>query len=306
MSAYPGAGGLRRALALIGAHLLAWCGAVLAGGLSMAAILLAAGVALGLRPLLVQGGPPVQATVWISSGAGESDALRASLGRLDAVDSVAFVSRDAALAQLAARSAADREAIAQLAANPLPDAFVVTFRADASADAVDSAAGAIRKLPRVDGVQLDLSWYRKLRAALRLARFGSLAALAFVGTSAVGWLLVAVSVCLRIDPVQVRLLRLLGADDRLIRRPAVIAGSISALAIGLVAVGAARYAWSWIDGEAAALASLYSSPLRVRWPDFSWLALVILGLLVAGTSLASIGARLRLAAVPAQGRSDRA
>jgi cell division protein FtsX len=306
MSAYPGAGGLRRALAVIGARPLAWCGAVLAAGLSMAVILLAAGAALGLRPLLEQGGLPVQATVWIASaaGSGEIDALRASLGRLDAVASTAFVSRDAALAQLAARSAADREAIGQLGANPLPDAIVVTFRADASAEAVDSAAGAIRKLARVDGVQLDLSWYRKFRSALRLARFGSLAAAAFVGVSAVGWLLVALAMCVRLDPAQVRLLRLLGADDRLIRRPAVIAGSITALATGLVALGAARFSWTWLDGEVSNLATLYSSSLRLQWPAPDWLALAILALLAAGALLASIGARIAMASVPPGGPSD--
>jgi cell division protein FtsX len=284
---------------VIGARPFAWCGAVMSAGLSMAAMLLGAAAVFGMRPMLEHGGLPVQATALIAAGAGSSeiDALRASLSRIDMVASAAFVSRDAALAQLAARSAADREAIAQLGANPLPDAFVVTFRPDASAEAVDLAAAAIRRLPHVDGVQLDLSWYRKFRAALRLARLGSMALLAFVGISAVGWLLVALSLCIRLDAAQVLLLQLLGAEDRLIRRPVVIAGSITAAACGLVAAGTARFAWIWIDREASGLAALYSSSFRLPWPDLDLLGLSMLALGIGGALLASIGARIRLAAV---------
>jgi len=223
--------------------------------------------------------------------------LRASLLKLDLVATVTFVSRDAALAQIAARSPADREAIGQLAANPLPDVFAVLFRPDAAADAIDAQAAALHKMPHVDAVQIDLSWYRKFRAALRLARLAGGAMLVFFGFNALAWLLVAICLCVPVDAAQVRLLRLLGADDRLIRRPAVIAGSITAIAAGAVALGGTRLAWVRLDAESSALAAMYASALRLQWPELSWIAAGALVLCLAGALLASIGARVRLAAV---------
>ncbi len=303
MSLHPSGGALRRAMAVIGAAPFQWCGAVLACGVGLGAIVLAAIVGFSARGLLEQGGIAAQASVLIAANASrpDADALRASLLRLEPVTSATFVSRDAALAQIAARSAADREAIGQLAANPLPDAFTVMFRADAPADLIEACAGTMRKLPHVDAVQLDLSWYRKLRAGLRVARLGTEALLALSLASALGWWMVALALCVRIDAAEVALLRLLGADDRLIRRPAFVAGALTGFAVSLVALCAARFAWIWLDAEVSALAGLYSSTLHLLWPEPPVLAVGAAAMVVASALLAAVGARGGLRAVSAGG-----
>jgi len=301
MSTLPGIGSLQRALAAIGSRPLAWCGAVFAAALAWAVLLLAAIAAVGLAPLIEHGGLPAQASVVISmsASAAEAEGLRARLSRPEGVAKLSFVSRDAALAQLVARSPADREAIAQLAANPLPDTFVVTFRADASAEDIEEAVRSMRKLPHVDSVLLDLSWYRKLRAAWSLAQLASRSLLALFALNALAWLPVAVGIGVRIDAAEVRLLQLLGADDRLVRRPSVIAGSMTALLVGVLALGAARLAWVRLDAMASALASSYGADSPLHWPDPSWPALFLLGLGLAGALIASIEARLRLRSIAA-------
>jgi cell division protein FtsX len=294
----PATGGsVRAAMQVIGRRPFAWCAAVLAAALSLSALLLAAAGAQVLRPWIDQGGLPVHATVMLAAGVADSDALRKSMARLPVVASVSFVSRDAALARLAARSAADRDAIAQLAVNPLPDSYVVEFRADVEAADIESAATAMRKMPRVDGVQLDLGWYRKLRSTLRLAAGGALALAALVAINAFGWLLAVIALCARIDERQVRLLNLLGADQRTLRKPAVVAGALSAFVAAAAAIALARLAWTWLEPRTADLAVQYAQPLRVPWPDPQWLVLGTLVLGLSGAVLASIAAGARLGAI---------
>lgn len=291
----PGAlGGAMRA---IGRRPLAWCVAVLAASVSLAALLLAAGSAQALWPWISQGGLPAQATVVLAPGTADSDALRASLSRVAGVASIGFVSRDAALARLAARSAADRDAIAQLAVNPLPDSYVIEFRPDAEAADIEAGAAVIRKLPRVDTVQLDLGWYRKLRAGIRLGSVAVQAVLALVAAHALLWLLAAIALCAHVDVHRARILSLLGADARAIGAAAGWGGMVTALAVAAVSIGLARLGAGWLDARVAETAALYGRTLRLPWPDTQTLAAGALALAVAGGIVATIAVRWRLRAV---------
>jgi len=104
-----------------------------------------------------------------------------------------------------------------------------------------------------------------------------------------------VAVCTRVDERRARLMNLLGADQRTLRKPAVVAGAISSLAVALAAIALARLAWNWLDPRTTDLAVQYAQPLRLPWPDPQWLALGTLALGACGAVLASIaaGARLR-------------
>jgi cell division transport system permease protein len=229
--------------------------------------------------------------------AAETEALRNSLEQLGTVASARFLSRDAALADLAARTPSDREAIDQLAVNPLPDAIVVTFRPWAAPDAIESTAAAIRKMPRVDAVELDVGWYRKVRALLRLVVPGA----GFLGAAflvhAVGWMLVAVTLSAPIDSGRVQLLWLLGADDRMIRRTPVAAGALTALVAAAVALLVTRAGWVWLDSELASIARLYAAQVRLRWPAPSWVAGFLGVATLAGALIGSVRARARLRAI---------
>ncbi len=296
MSESPTDGALRGALGAIGRRPVAWLAAVLLAGLALGAELLVAISFWSLRPLAEQVSIAPEATVALAAGvaASESEALRASLSQLPAVAATRFVPRDAALAQIAARTPADRDAIGQLAGNPLPDVLVVTFTPQVDPDSIESTVAVIKKMARVDGVEIDLGWYRKFRALARLGAVVTVVVLAAIAIQAVGWLLVAVAVGAPIDARRVQLLWQLGVDDRGVRGAPVAAAALTSLAAAVVALAAARAGWRWLDGELGSIARMYASPARLLWPDPAWLAGFALVALVVGATIGSIRARARL------------
>jgi len=286
----------REAIRAIGRRPFAWLAAVLVAALALGAVLLLAISLWSLRPLAQAASIAPQATVRVAAGAtaDEAGSLRSSLALLPTVAATRFVSRDAALAQIAARTPADRDAIGQLAVNPLPDVVVVTFRQDARPDAIEATAAVIRKMARVDGVELDLAWYRKFRALGRIGVAVSVAAIGAFVLHAAGWLIVAVSVSAPIDARRAQLLWLLGADDRGVRRAPVAAAAITALAVAAAALVMARIGWLWLDRELGSVGHLYASPIRLQWPRPAWLAGFVAAVWLAGALIGSIRARARL------------
>ena len=301
MSECPTGNRWRQALGAIGRRPVAWAVAAVVAGLALGAVLLVAIACWSLRPLVEQGPIAPQATVIVAGGANpaEVDALRSSLSLLPTVAATKFVSHDAALAQIASRTPADRDAIGQLAANPLPDVIVLTFRSNSAPDAVEFTAGAIRKMAHVDAVELDLGWYRKFWALARVGVAVSLAAIAALVVHAAGWLAVAVTVSAPIDARRAQLLWLLGADDRGVRRAPVAAAALTAVAVAAVALVAARIGWLWLDRELGSVGQLYAAAFRLRWPAPAWLAAFVAAMSVAGAVIGSIRARLRLQAIRA-------
>jgi len=301
MSECPTGNRWRQALGAIGRRPVAWAVAATITGLALGAVLLVAIACWSLRPLVEQGPIAPQATVIVAGGANpaEVDALRSSLSLLPTVAATKFVSHDAALAQIASRTPADRDAIGQLAANPLPDVIVLTFRSNSAPDAIESTAGAIRKMAHVDAVELDLGWYRKFWALARVGVAVSLAAIAALVVHAAGWLAVAVTVSAPIDARRAQLLWLLGADDRGVRRAPVAAAALTAVAVAAVALVAARVGWLWLDRELGSVGQLYAAAFRLRWPAPAWLAAFVAAMSVAGAVIGSIRARLRLQAIRA-------
>jgi cell division transport system permease protein len=286
----------REALSLIGRRPGAWIAAVVVAGVALGMVLLIAIVGWSLRPWVDQSSLAPDATVVVASTAtaAEADALRNALSLLPAVAQARYVPRDAALAQIASRTPADRDAIGQLAGNPLPDVVVLSFRTGTSPAVIESTAAAIKKMARVDGVELDLGWYRKLLAVARIGAAGlGAVGCAFVAHAA-GWLAVAIVVSGPIDPRQARLLWMLGADDRDVRRAPVAAAALTALAAAGIAVICARAGWQWLDRQLAALGQLYAGAPRLHWPPAAWLGEFALAALVTGLLIGSIRARLRL------------
>jgi cell division transport system permease protein len=299
MSACPTGSRWREALESIGRRPVAWVAAVLVAGLALGAVLLAAIAGWSLRPLVERSSIAPEVTVVLAAGASQAevDGLRNALSLLPSVSATRFVSRDAALAQIASRTPADRDAIGRLAGNPLPDVVVISFRADASPDAIESTAAAIKKMARVDAVDVDLAWYRKLWALGRIGLGGSLTVAVALVLHAAGWLMVAVALSGPIDARRAQLLWLLGADDRAVRRAPVTAAGLTALAVAAIALVCARAGWQWLNQQLAALGRLYASAVQLQWPPERWLGGFVVAVLVAGLLIGSIRARLRFGSI---------
>ncbi|CAB1367513.1 permease-like cell division protein FtsX [Denitratisoma oestradiolicum] len=181
------------------------------------------------------------------------------------------------------------DVIDALPENPFPDAFVVQPRDDSPA-AMEALARNLATLPRVEHVQLDSAWVRRLDALLRLGRSGValLALLLGVGLVAITFNTIRLQVLTQRAEIEVS--RLLGATDAFIRRPFHWFGTLQGLAGGLLAWAMAQGAALMLRSPIAELAQLYSlnfmlSPLEVRESLVLLALAAVLGWLGAALSL---------------------
>jgi cell division transport system permease protein len=188
----------------------------------------------------VNSGPEISIFLRIGTPSRELDALRSRLSGGEGVIDVRVIPREQAYSELRKRSGLDVSPN-ELRSNPLPDALVVRFALTVDPAVVDRTAAAARKWTGVEAVQADIDWFRRLvvlkRTALAVAAKVGVLAAALV---AVG-LVVGAQAAVHVRRDEVELLRLVGAEDWLVRRPYAYVGFLSAaggaaLAIALVAV----------------------------------------------------------------------
>jgi cell division transport system permease protein len=211
-----------------------------------------------------------------------TDAVRADMQGVEQrlkgnpdVDRVEFIPRDLALAKLK-RSAGLGDVLADIGRNPLPDAFVVTARNNDPAT-LEALRDLARRWPKVDHVQLDAEWARRLDAALGVARLlvTILAVLLALALVAVTFNTIRLQILTRRDEIEVS--RLIGATNPFIRRPFLYLGTLQGLAGGLAAWAIVNAAVFLLNVQLADLATLYGTAFRLEAPglrDF----MVLLGL----------------------------
>jgi cell division transport system permease protein len=155
------------------------------------------------------------------------------------------------------------EVIDMLPNNPFPDAFVIDPKNDAPA-AMESLAQELKKLPRVEHVQLDSAWARRLDALLRLGRTGVLllAALLGIGLVAITFTTIRLQVLTQRQEIDVS--RLLGATDSYIHRPFYYFGTLQGLLGGAIAWAIVAATALWLRGPIGELAQLYGLDFTLR------------------------------------------
>jgi cell division transport system permease protein len=198
------------------------------------------------------------------------------------------VSRESALAELARRSGLSGP-LGELKANPLPDVLVVTLANGTPPATIDATAATIRKLPRVDIVQLDSAWFRKLAA---IGRTGLIAG-SFVG----GILLLLVALILigavrllaSASSDETRLLRLVGADEGFVSRPYVYIGGLTLMFSAVLAIGAVALILWALNPELTELARLYAAQFGLPMLPIPVLVGAVVIALLVGLFLGSFG-----------------
>ena len=148
------------------------------------------------------------------------------------------------------------EVIESLPRNPFPDAFVVVPR-DESPAALEAMRAEFAKYRRVEHVQLDSAWVKKLDALLRLARLAVTLLAAVLGVALVAVTFNTIRLQILTQQEEIEVSRLLGATDAFIRRPFYYFGALQGLAGGLVAWSAVLIAALLLRGPVADLAALY-------------------------------------------------
>jgi cell division transport system permease protein len=265
-------------LSLLNALVIGIALALPAGGYALLESLRPAGARLALEPrisLFLE--PQVRRA--------DAEALGKRLRADPRIAAVRFIPREEALKEMAAVQGLS-EVIGALGRNPLPDAFVVTSRAD--------IAGELARLPGVAHVQADAVWARRLAAAAAIVELGLtlLAVLLGAGLVAVTFNTIRLQILTQRDEIEVS--KLIGATDAFIRRPFYYLGLLQGLVGGVVALAFVAAALALLNREARVLAESYGSSFSFAFlPAVEALAVVLFaGLLGWLGSQLSVGRHL--------------
>lgn len=199
--------------------------------------------------------PQVSIFMVLDASDEEIAAVRRRLDDHADVGRVEFVSREQALNRLK-RSAGLADVVDELGQNPLPDAFVVTARRN-DPTLLEGLRDQALKWPKVEHVQLDAEWARRLDAVLAVGRLavGLLGALLAVALVAVTFNTIRLQILTRRDEIEVS--KLIGATNPFIRRPFLYFGALQGLAGGLAAWVITVISVVLLNGQLADLAALY-------------------------------------------------
>lgn len=289
----PRAYALRRSLRLLGRRPGTFVLAVVLCAVALTLPLLAATLAVGARQLTAGTSVAPALSVFLSPAANalEVKGLQARIEAVPGVMQVRHVSREAALAELAERSGLGAP-LRELRTNPLPDVFVVALAPGTPPATVDAAAAAIRKLARVDSVQVDSAWYRKLVGIGRIALVGGTIVggllLVLVAAAVVG----AVRLLATASSEEIRVLRMVGADEGFIARPYVYVGAATLALAAALAVGAVAFVLRLLNPELTDLARLYgATQFAVPMLPAPVLAGALLAAVLFGLFLGTFGVR---------------
>jgi cell division transport system permease protein len=279
---------LRESLARLGHQPVASALNVIVIGIALA---LPAGFYLGLNNLQMfsrqlSSDPQVSIFMAIDASPAEVTAVEQRLKSNPDINRVEFVSREQALMGLK-RSTGLTDVLVNLGRNPLPDAFVITARGNDPA-ALESLHDQARKWPKVEHVQLDAEWARRLDAVLNVARMlvTLLAVLLAVALVAVTFNTIRLQILTRRDEIEVS--KLIGATNPFIRRPFLYFGALQGLAGGFAAWLIVAVAILVLNVQLADLSGLYGTMFKLELPDTGYTMV----LLVFSAALGWLGAWL--------------
>ncbi|HVY07079.1 MAG TPA: permease-like cell division protein FtsX [Burkholderiales bacterium] len=218
--------------------------------------------------------PQVSIFMALDAGQAEVAAVEQKLKSNPDIGKMEFISKDQALARLK-RGAGLSDVLANFGRNPLPDAFVVTTRSNDPA-LLESIRDQARKWQKVEHVQLDADWARRLDAALNVGRVlvTLLTVLLAVALVAVTFNTIRLQILTRRDEIEVS--KLIGATNAFIRRPFLYFGALQGFAGGLAAWAIVAAAVLALNVQLADLGGLYGTMVRLDWPGLEEV-LILLG-----------------------------
>jgi cell division transport system permease protein len=204
----------------------------------------------------VTGVPQISVFVAGGTSAGEVERIGERLRQHAAVQRVEFVPREAALKKLQQSGLAD--VAGTLSQNPLPDAYIVYPRASEAA-ALEALRDELKTWQRLEHVQLDSAWIRKLEALLDFGRtaVGILAALLSFALVAITFNTIRLQILTRREEIEVA--KLIGATDAFIRRPFLYFGLSQGLLGGITAWLLVAGSVQLLNHQVGTLTQLYAS-----------------------------------------------
>lgn len=205
-----------------------------------------------------------QVSIFMATDATTEDVatVQRNLRALPEVGNTTLIPRDKALEELKSNSGVG-DILSELDRNPLPDAFVATA-ADHDPKTLERIRDAAGKWPKVQHVQVDSEWARRLYAVLRVgqALVAVLATLLGAAVVAVTFNTIRLQILTRQEEIEVT--RLIGATNGYIRRPFLYAGAVQGIAGAVVAYLLVALIAFWLNHHLSDLSVLYTGEFRLR------------------------------------------
>jgi len=212
-----------------------------------------------VQVLAAQSAGTPQISVFMARDASQDEVMQTGkkLGQLDSIERVEFVPRKQALEELK-HSTGLSDVIGSLNQNPLPDAYIV-YPKMAAPDALEALRDELAKWPKIDHVQLDSAWARKLEALLGFVRLAVLilAVLLSVALVAITFNTIRLQILTKRDEIEVS--KLIGATHAFIRRPFLYFGLLQGLLGGAAAWLIIAISLYLLNNSLAGLTQLYAS-----------------------------------------------
>lgn len=205
-----------------------------------------------------------QISIFMAAGAERRAAaeIESRLNKYGGVRQVRFLPREETLARMKANPGL-RDVVEALPANPFPDAFVVTA-ADERPEAMDKLAAEFRQWPKVEQVQLDSAWVRRLDALLKLGRTAVLLLATLLGAGLIAISFSIIRMQVLTNRAEIEVSQLLGATDGFIQRPFLYYGVLLGLGGGIVAWLLVTAAALWLRMPLGELVRLYDLTLVLQ------------------------------------------
>jgi cell division transport system permease protein len=182
----------------------------------------------------------VEAIFYIRDG-GDGAGIESLMQRIEGsllVRETRFTSRDQARAEFAREFPELEYILAEFSDSPFPASLHVKFRADARRIVqIESFIRDIEKDARIESVQLNLDWARKIAMIKKFASFAGLflSVILLIVSIFIIFNVVKINIFYRKD--EITILRLVGATDRYIKAPFLLEGLLLGSMGGLLAGG---------------------------------------------------------------------
>jgi cell division transport system permease protein len=232
-----------------------------------------------------EGKPGISVYFEVGVGEAAARAVEQDLAREEAVERVVLVTADAALAEFQ-KYAGVADALSHLGSNPLPASLRVVLEDGTRPVEFDRIATKLRAARGVDEVTIERTWLERLEAMTRVVRRLSWILAALFALGAV--LVTATSVRLAIESrlEELKVMKLVGANDAYLRRPFLYFGLLYGLGGGLAGAMLISAVLLVIESPLAALVGSYGSRLEVEGLTSGY----FLGLFALGGLLGVCGA----------------